>query len=305
MSANPQYKVSATSLNLRSEPLVRPGNRITGLPNGQTVTKLGVAADPEWWQVSTTVQSAPVTGFVAKKHLKPIASFTPPATVSGITAVHLAENRPNNTRDDPGRRAFPLGESGRPRRQGSTAAARAASLAAIIDWLGVNTRARYRPGSGKTYCNIYAYDYCYLAGVYIPRVWWKRTAIHTLAQGGSVAPVYGATVTELNANALYNWFVEYGTHFGWQRTFSLTDLQNSANQGGVGIICAQRTDLERSGHITAVVPETGAHQAVRSAAGVTRPLQSQAGVNNFKYGMIPRTWWANAQFAHHGFWTHA
>lgn len=305
MSANPQYKVSATSLNLRSEPVERPSTRIASLPNGQTVTKLAVASDPEWWQVSTTIQNAPVTGFVAKKFLKPVASFTPPPTVSGITPVHLQENRSNITRDNAQGRAFPLGESGRPRRQVSTPAARTSSLAAIIDWLGVNTRARYTPGNGRTYCNIYAYDYCYLAGVYLPRVWWTRTAIQTLAQGGAVSPQYNVTVSEINANSLYQWFVDFGQQFGWQRTFDLTDLQNTANQGGVGIICAQRVDLNRSGHIVAVVPETAAQQAVRNGTSVVRPLQSQAGAVNFKYGTGTRAWWADAKFAHHGFWKHA
>lgn len=304
MSQNPQYKVTASSLNLRSEPQVRPGNRLVSLPNGHTVTKLAVASDPAWWQVSTSVDGTPVTGFVARQYLQPVSSFTQAATVSGITAVHLRENWASVTRNNL-QRAYPLGEPGRPRRQGATPQALAASLHNIINWLGVDARARYAPNSTSTYCNIYAHDYCYLAGVYIPRVWWTRSAIQRLAQGGAVAPQYGVTVSELNANSLYNWFVEYGTHFGWQRTFDLNQLQNAANQGGIGIIVAQRSNLNYSGHITAVVPETGQRQALRNAAGVTRPLQSQAGRSNFKYGMLPSSWWVGPGFAHHGFWTHA
>lgn len=303
MSAN-VYKVTASSLNLRSEPVVRPGNRIAALYNGQSVIKLGAASDPAWWQVSATIQGTPATGFVAKQYLRSADSFPQGGAVSGITAVHLRENWSSVTRDGL-QRAYPLGESGRPRRTGSTPAARAASLGNIIDWLGVDARRRYQPGGGATYCNIYAYDYCYLAGAYLPRVWWTRTAIQRLAQGGAVTPQYGQTVEELNANSLYNWFVEYGEQFGWQRTFDLNQLQNAANQGGVGIICGRRANANHHGHITAVVPETGSHQALRNSSGVTRPLQSQAGARNFKYGMLPSSWWVGQGFAFHGFWTHA
>ena len=305
MAANTQYKVNATSLNLRSEPEVRPGNRIASLPNGQTVTKLAVAAaDPAWWQVSTVIQQVTVTGYVAKQYLKPVGQFTPPATLSGITAVHLQENKASVTRNSAAR-AFPLGEPSRPHRQGATPAAKASSLAAIIAWLNVENSSRYLPHGGTTYCNIYAYDYGYLSGAYLPRVWWTRTAIQTLTQGGAVSPQYGVTVNELNANSLYQWFIDFGTQFGWTRTFDLTDLQNTANQGGLGIICAQRADLNRSGHILAVVPETAQRQAVRVGANVTRPLQSQAGAVNFKYGTGTRAWWTDAKFAYYGFWKHS
>jgi hypothetical protein len=284
---------------------VRPGNRIDSLANGDTVTKLGVASDPEWWHVSATIQGVPVEGFVAKKYLQAISQFTPQATFNGITAVHLRENWANITRANINGRAYPLGEGGRPRRQGATPSAQASSLGAILSWLNVEQSPRYDPTSIHTYCNIYAYDYCYLAGVYIPRVWWTRSAIQTLAQGGAVSPQWNATVSELNANNLYRWFIEFSPQFGWQRTFDLTDLQNTANQGGIGIICAQRADLNRSGHIVAVVPETQSQQAVRSGTSVIRPLQSQAGAENFKYVNGPRAWWTDAKFSHYGFWKHA
>ena len=84
------------------------------------------------------------------------------------------------------------------------------------------------------------------------------------------------------------------------RTFDLTELQDAANQGEVCLICAQRNDLNMSGHIVAVVAETQTKQAARSGLQVTRPLQSQAGAVNFRYSTGVRAWWTDAKFRHHG-----
>ena len=70
---------------------------------------------------------------------------------------------------------------------------------------------------------------------------------------------YGTTVSELNANSLYNWLEEFGSDFGWRRTLDVTELQNAANAGQVALICGQRTELNQPGHICLVVPETAEH----------------------------------------------
>jgi len=112
-------------------------------------------------------------------------------------------------------------------------------------------------------------------------------------------------VEELNANSLYDWLSSYGQTFGWRREFDLTRLQDAANAGEVCLINAQRRELNRSGHIVAVVPETDANQARRSGTNVISPLQSQAGAVNFLYGGTNRTWWTGAQFRAFGFWIHS
>lgn len=105
-----------------------------------------------------------------------------------------------------------------------------------------------------------------------------------ITAGTSVSPIYDKTVSELNANSLHNWFSEYGDEFDWRQTFDLTELQESANSGSVCIMSARRKDLNKSGHICAVVPETDHHKAVRKSGNVTTPVQSQAGATNFRYG---------------------
>ncbi|WP_188559691.1 hypothetical protein [Hymenobacter glacieicola] len=175
-------------------------------------------------------------------------------------------------------------------------------LTRILEFLDVEHSVRYRPGKGLTYCNIYAHDYCHLAGAYLPRVWWRPTALAQLLAGTPVSAQYGTTVVELNANSLYNWLEECGSIFGWRRTFSTTELQAGANAGQVALICGQRTELNQPGHICAVVPELPRYPAARHGTEVTIPLQSQAGARNFRYGGY--AWWKGRQFARFGFWLH-
>ncbi|MBI3651882.1 MAG: hypothetical protein HY231_12750 [Acidobacteria bacterium] len=301
MATTSQFKVTATALNLRSEPVIAPRTVKATLPQGQLVTKVGGTNGEIWWKVSTTLHGVDVEGFVSRRYLSPVSDIEEPVAHTGIGAVHLTTaNR--IARNHTGGRAYPLNETGQPRRNGTTAAAKAAQLTSMIEWLKVEQSQRYLASGGATFCNIYAYDYCYLAGVYLPRVWWTRNAIARLASGASVTPQYDVTVSELNANSLCNWFEEFGSEFGWQRVFSLNQLQRAANDGQVCIINGQRTNLNRSGHICAVVPETAGHQALRSGAEITTPLQSQAGASNFRYG--GRVWWTSSQFRKFGFWVH-
>ena len=297
------FKVTATSLNLRSQPKVSPTNRIATLPNGQLVDKISEAAAP-WWKVSTTLGGATLIGFTSSDFLVAQASAPPSPAATSLIPVHLEENRPSVTRDTTNARAFPLGEPGRPTRDGTTPPQRVTDLRNIITFLDVENKARYRPGAGKTFCNIYAYDYCYLAGAYLPRVWWTASAIAKLLSGQNVAVQYGATVVELNANSLHDWLQEFGPTFGWKRVASPDDLQAAANLGKVAVISGQRVELNTPGHICLVVPEdTPPRVAVRSRGVVTLQLQSQAGAQNFSYSPSTK-WWAGVKFRSFSFWVH-
>lgn len=299
-----QHRVAATELNLRSEPRSdRPGNRLAVLPQGHLVEKLAPSATPGWWRVRTTVNGAALEGFVSAQHLVPAATPAPGPATTSVAAVHLAEGRADVRRDRDSGRAFPIGEPGRPPQLSGNDPQRRVGLLAIIDWLDVERGARWTAARGQTFCNIYAYDVCYLAGVYLPRVWWKPAALAALAQGRPVVPVYGETVHELNVNAICEWLEDTGDRFGWQRTFDPRVLQDAANAGRLAVIVAQRADLNRSGHIQIVAPEHGAFAAQRIGADVSLPLQSQAGSRNFRYGFLGTTrWWTGSQFRKHGLW---
>jgi len=69
---------------------------------------------------------------------------------------------------------------------------------------------------------------------------------------------------------------------------------------------ARRKQDGKSGHIVAVVPETHEVHAERGVHGdVFMPLQSQAGVVNFRYGTSRLNWWKADEFAESAFWLHS
>ncbi len=315
-----EVDVQESPLRLRSEPKIPKAdptsNVIARLPDGQLVHRLAGKKGDEFFEVETSLNGAHHRGFAAARFLKPAkkAGEVPvvePADVepaTGIVAVYMPRKAGSITRRADIAGAHSLNEPGQPKRTGETAAERCAELARIIDWLAVDkaTHKRYQPRPGVTFCNIYAHDYCLLAGAYLPRVWWMPGAIERLAQGETVEPLYEKTIDEQRANDLFRWYRDFGPRFGWRQTGELTKLQDAANLGGLGIIVARRKIDGKSGHIVAVVPESDENKAKRDSAGrVIGPLQSQAGSVNFRYRASTNEWWKGEQFADSAFWIHA
>ena len=301
------YQVLPLEANLRAYPKLVARTILTQLKQGQLVE--GLLALPKqpvgWVRVRAEMQGISVEGYVKAFLLAKAASPTAPDLLVVFPLLPEAHLRTTVAVriTNPDLRAYSLTDPGQPRRVATDAAERVAELAAIIAYLRVDGTARYKRTPSATFCNIYAHDYCHLAGAYLPRVWWRAKALAQLVQGQKPIVRYGTTVEEYNANSLYNWLEDFGSDFGWRRTISLTEMQHAANQGEVAIICAQRINLNASGHIAAVVPEKGLHHAVWQGPRVTRPLQSQAGATNFRYG--GSTWWTGRQFRRFGFWIHA
>jgi hypothetical protein len=296
------FSVIATTLNVRGAPVINPSNIVGRLGQGELVEQVG-DSPADWLQI----RSSHVSGFAAARFLSRVDAPLPPppATAAFIPPqVHFpagSRSRLDSTDD----RHSPLkGFQPQPRPPGQSDADRCAALHSIIRSLDVEHSERYTP-TGSTFCNIYAYDVCFLAGVYLPRVWWMAKALLEISAGGNPGVVYGKTVRELNANALFDWLSEWGDEYGWQQCADLNTLQDAANHGAVGVICAQRNDLSRSGHITVVVPETPGRTAVHTGQAVVQPLQSQAGARNKQY--FANQWWVDlrTQFRAHGFWAHA
>ena len=292
-------------------------NVIAQLPAGQMMVRISGKKRAKFFEVQASINGAHFQGFVAAKYLLPVIvpkaiPVVTPAPVdptTGIVAVYMPRKPGIITRRVDPAGPYSLNEPGQPQRDADTAADRCAQLAAIIDWLAVDKPAnkRYQPtSSGTTFCNIYAHDYCFLANVYLPRIWWMPGAIELLAKDEKVDPLYEKTIDEQRANDLFRWLNDFGPRFGWRQTGTLTKLQEAANLGGIGIIVARRKVDGRSGHIVAVVPETTDQKAKRDSDGsVTAPLLSQAGVTNFRYRAAPTQWWTGEQFADSGFWIHA
>lgn len=297
------YKVAATSLNMRSTPKVTGSNRIAVLPQGQEVKKIDDAHNP-WWLIRTSLLGDSLEGYVHSRYLVKNVEFDEPVASNSITAVHLTENKTSVTRNRDGGRAYPLGELNRPGRTATDIEDKIEQLGEIINWLNVDHSIRYLRKGSTTYCNIYVCDYCYLSGAYIPRVWWTQKSIIELSKGNKVPVLYGESITELNANSLYDWLHDFGADFGWMRLFNVDEAQLAANNGKVVVVCAKRVTTNRPGHICAIVPETDSFKANRrSDSSITAPLQSQAGSNNYKY-KAANQWWTSNRFQSFGIWVH-
>jgi hypothetical protein len=288
---------------MRSTPKVTGSNRITVLPQGQEVKKIDDTNNP-WWLIRTSLLGDKLEGYVNSRYLVKDSEFDEPVKSNSITAIHLTENKTSITRNRDGGRAYPLGESNRPIRTATDTKDKIEQLKEIINWINVDLSIRYFRKGSTTYCNIYAYDYCYLSGVYIPRVWWTQKSIIELSKGNEVSVLYGDTVTELNANSLHNWLSDFGADFEWMRIFSVDEAQLAANNGKVVVVCAKRVTTNRPGHICAIVSETDSFKAKRKSDGsISAPLQSQAGSNNYKYKAVNQ-WWTSSRFQSFGIWVH-
>ncbi len=288
------YYVSANQLNLRSTPVAQANghNILAVLPNGLPVTKIEDAGAAGWWKVSVNLQGTEFGGYVNSAYLTQVFQ---PVTQRGVSEVYMPFEKSGAARNNRNSPAYQLAEPDMPRRDLTSALSKVASIGNILNWLNVEQSLRYQKIGLSTFCNIYAFDFCFLAGVYIPRVWWKGDAIAKLIAGQQVPVSYEVTVEELLAEAMLNWLNSWGSTFGWIRAASLTDLQNRANEGKVCLLAAKRRLSGLSGHIVVVVPETNAHQAKRNASGeVTIPLQSQAGASNNKYFSNSR-WWLSQE----------
>lgn len=306
-------------LRVRSEPKISSpptANVIAQLPDGQPVRAVTGTKVKNFLEIETSLVGAHIRGFASADFLAPapganeipIVQPAAAAPATGIVEVFMPRPAGLITKRTAPADAHSLNEPDMPVRKGATPDELRASLGEVIDYLATDKKAnkRYQPRDGLTFCNIYAHDYCFLAGVYLPRVWWTPGAIERLTRGETVEPLIENTITEMRANDLFRWLRDFGPRFGWRQTGTPTKLQQEATQGAIGLIVARRKEDGKSGHIVAVVPETETERAVRDAAGeVTRPLQSQAGAVNFRRGTGSLNWWKAAEFAESAFWLHA
>lgn len=301
------YVVKALALNLRSADDPEQKNVIATLRQGTVVRKLADAGRPGWFEVQVDLGGRQLHGFLNGSaafltHAKPGATSDAPA--GPLPPADLGTSS-SARRDRDGSRAHRLGEAGLPARPSTHPQGPAAGILRVLDWCAVEKpgHLRWWPAGRETYCNIYAYDVCTLSGTYLPRVWWTGEAIALLRAGERVPVVYGRSVSELAANYLYNWLEQYGEGFGWRRHYTTDEVQEAANAGRLGLICAQHRNLNSSGHIQIVAPEHGEQRARRVGGVVTQPLQSNAGSSNFRYGHLGSSWWQGPNFAAYGFWS--
>ena len=307
-----------SSLRLRNEPRISSpltANVLAELPDGHRVRSITGQLQEGFIEVEAKLGGALFRGFASGDYLKKVSTLAT-AEVSAVKVAaeatvpeaHMSRKPGSVTRREDIAGAHSLNEPNMPGRIGGDVDELRHELATIIAFLAPDRiiHKRYQPRAGLTFCNIYAHDYCALAGVYLPRVWWTGPALIRLAGGDVVKPLYGDTIVEVRANDLFRWLRDFGSAFGWRQAISTNEIQQAANQGAIASVVARRKEDGRSGHITMVVPETNDHRARRDVDGrVTAPLQSQAGASNFSYGTGQANWWLDPRFAESAFWFHA
>ena len=200
----------------------------------------------------------------------------------------------------------PMCDASIPFRDTTNLASKKESIHKLIEKLNVESNLRYQRTIEDTYCNVYAFDFCYFAKVYLPTVWWTDDALENVLDGQEVKAVFGETVDHIYSSAIHDWFLKWGASFGWQRMLSVDEVQNQVNlNGGVGIICAKRKEKGLSGHIVPVIPETSNHKAYRENGEVIYPLQSQAGkLNHLYFSDFKKDWWKEALYSSYVIYYH-
>jgi hypothetical protein len=294
--------LKAHALNLRKGPA--PAATIATLRSRHEVIKISEhPAQPDWWLVSTVVDGRRTEGYVKAAFLTAGAGLVNAVPAESLPQAHLPAL---GRRTEPGRRAYPLGEASMPVRAGNSPAELSRSVLEIVNFLdpGNPAHLRYAPVERATYCNIYAHDFAMRCQVCLPRVWWTDAALRQIRAGNSVAEDLDITVRELSANAIFDWFVDFGAGFGWRRSLDLTEVQEAANEGKVCFVVAQRANTNDPGHISAVIPEHGGLIATRKNGVVTQPVESQAGPENFRAKVQTKQWWRDTRFRAFAFWIH-
>ncbi|MGV3612801.1 MAG: hypothetical protein ACO1N0_17705 [Fluviicola sp.] len=228
-----------------------------------------------------------------------------PITDHRIKPAHLLVS-PESRLDTALDKAHPLSDSDIPYRDMTNPETKRESLRYLIDKLDVKHSLRYQRTPEDTYCNVYSYDYCYFAGVYLPTVWWTPESIEKILNGEEVIPVFEETVDRIYSSAIHDWLSKWGPSFGWKQMTNLDEIQQKVNEnGGVGIICAKRKIVGLSGHIVPIVPETAFKKAYRENGVVKYPLQSQAGKLNYNYfAKARKDWWNHERYSSHVFFYH-
>ncbi|MFM8362524.1 MAG: hypothetical protein ACKOA4_07485 [Haliscomenobacter sp.] len=300
-----KYYVNTARLNVRSTPNSIRNDNIAFILDKYRIVDVSGTVLPDWWEVQFMEGSILVSGFVAARYLLPLSEG--PKRTQLVNAVHFPRDPSSNlnTKNNPHK---PMDVPSIPLRDSSSIDSRIKSVHNLVDVLDVANSLRYQPTAKKTFCNIYACDFCYFSGAYLPRVWWyDDSVIERLINQEDVGVRYGVTVREMNANALHDWLQKWGGDFGWIPMKSgVTDFQNLINiNGGFGVVCARRRDRKRSGHITVVLPETAEIRSRRVGGDLVSPLQSQAGAQNLKYFSAENEpWWQHSRYDSFGMFFH-
>lgn len=205
--------------------------------------------------------------------------------------IHLSLPKGRQNTRNHSHKAYPLSECGMPKIKlyDCLKRQRILKIYKVLEWLNVEETNRYSPTDTLTFCNIYAHDFAYLLGAYIPRVWWHQDILSNKFPATDLEIKYGKTVFEQNCNALFQWFQTNALYFNFLQAEDVNYLQNKINKGTIGVIVSRTIEKNKSGHISIVIPEYINNYAKRTQDIVVSPLQTQAGRKNNK--IFSDNWW--------------
>src|SRR3990167_956685 len=116
-------------------------------------------------------------------------------------------------------------------------------LLEIVRYLDPENSPRYE--KSKVMCHLFAYDFCYLAGAYLPRVWYS-----------DVINPNPEKVFPMDSRGLFNWLANFGGEFGWKLVADLQQAQELADVGHVVTIVALSKNINHAGQMTMVIPHS-------------------------------------------------
>ncbi len=172
-----------------------------------------------------------------------------------MKAFHLHKETPV-TRHQTTTRLYALSEEGMPKGNGLPE-----TLLQIARFLDPTNSARYSLKNKVSH--VYAHDFCYLAGAYLPLVWWGDA---NFGDGPKV---------QMTGTAVWDWLIDYGKEFGWKPVEDLKQAQELADVGHVVTIIALPKNVNSDARLTMVVPETKECFDPQYQKGI--PCQSRAG----------------------------
>jgi len=295
-----RYRVITSMMDMKSVPAENDDSKVLfRIPFRHTVTLIEKTSS-KWWRVR--LLNTDKEGFVLANELELIDQSTEKVADILIPNFEFAIQGGLDTKIESYK---PLGDPSIPFRDLTSVESKLASIHQIIEKLNVSKSFKYEKDEADTYCNVYSFDFCFFAKVYIPRLRWTDKAIEELEKGNEVEIIFEDTVRPLYSNYIYEWFLESGEVYGWQKIECTDELQEKVNtNGGVGVIIARRFILDKSGHIVVVVPENDTEKAYRENGKVIYPLQSQAGLINYNYFSENRKDWWNNQDPEKGYSTY-
>lgn len=170
---------------------------------------------------------------------------------------HLHSKHPV-TRSQTTTRCYTLSEEGMPKGDGL-----ATSLLDIVKYLDPKNSPRY--GRSAHFTHLFAADVCYLAGAYLPILWYQNT---DKPEGVKI---------QMNSLAIWEWYKDFGFVFGWHEVPDFKIAQEYADIGHIVTIIALPKSISGRGQMSIILPSIHKYELCKNSFSKDAPPQSRGG----------------------------